>query len=78
MKKYTVTGHATVVCSMVVEANTEEEAIEKANKQFGSLTNYTGMGGTDKMIGVPTSEDERCIYPDVMLNLMTYCHLQNN
>lgn len=62
--KYTVTGHATVVCSMVVEANTEKEAIEKANEQFGSLANYTGMGGTDKMIGVPTSEDDRCIYPD--------------
>ena len=30
--KYTVTGHATVVCSMVVEANTEKEAIELANK----------------------------------------------
>ena len=64
MKKYTVTGHATVVCRMVVEANTEEEAIEKANEQFWSLTNYTGMGGNDKMIGVSTSEDERCIYPD--------------
>ena len=62
--KYTVTGHATVVCSMVVEANTEKEAIKKANEQFGSLANYTGMGGTDKMIGVPTSEDDRCIYPD--------------
>lgn len=22
------------------------------------------MGGTDKMIGVPISEDDRCIYPD--------------
>ena len=62
--KYTVTGHAMVVCSMVVEANTEKEAIEKANEQFVSLANYVGMGGTDKMIGVPTSEDERCIYPD--------------
>ena len=50
--KYTVTGHTTVICSMVVEANTEKEAIEKANEQFGSLSNYTGMGGTDKMIGV--------------------------
>lgn len=62
--KYTVTGHATVVCSMVVEANTEKEAIEKANEQFGSLANYTGMGGIDKMIGVPISEDDRCIYSD--------------
>ena len=43
---------------------TEEEAIEKANEQFGSLANYTGMGGIDKIIGVPTPEDDRCIYPD--------------
>lgn len=28
--KYTVTGHATVICSMIVEANTEKEAIEKS------------------------------------------------
>lgn len=49
---------------MVVDAETEKEAIEKANEQFGSLTNYSGMGGTDKMIGVLTSEDDRCIYPD--------------
>lgn len=62
--KYTVTGHATVVCSMVVDAENEEEAIEKANEQFGSLTNYVGMGGVDKMIGVPSSEDDRCIFPD--------------
>ena len=27
--KYTVTGHATVVCSMIVEASNEEEAIKK-------------------------------------------------
>ena len=26
--KYTVTGHATVVCSMVIEPNTEEEKME--------------------------------------------------
>lgn len=64
MKKYTVTGHATVVCSMVVEAGSEEEAIEKANEEFGSLTNYTGMGGTDKLLGVTSSEDDRCVFPD--------------
>ena len=62
--KYTVTGHATITCGMTVEANTEKEAIEKANREFGSLTNYAGMGGIDKMIGVLTSEDDRCIYPD--------------
>lgn len=64
MKKYTVMGHATVVCSMVVEAESEEEAIEKANEEFGSLTNYVGMGGTDKLLGVPSSEDDRCVFPD--------------
>lgn len=62
--KYTVTGHATVVCSMVVEANSEEEAIEKANTEFGSLSNYCGMGGYDKLVGVNTPENDRCIYPD--------------
>ena len=64
MKKYTVTGHATVVCSMVVEAESEEEAIEKANEEFGSLTNYAGMGGIDKLLGVISSEDDRCVFPD--------------
>lgn len=62
--KFTVMGHATVVCSMAVEADTEKEAIEKANKQFGSLVNRSGMGGTDKMISVPTSKNDRCIFPD--------------
>lgn len=62
--KYEVFGHATVVCSMIVEANNEKEAIEIANEEFGSLTNYTGMGGTDKLIGVASSEDDRCVFPD--------------
>lgn len=62
--KYIVYGHATVVCSMVVEADSEENAIETANEEFGSLTNYAGMGSCDCLIGVPTSDDARCIYPD--------------
>lgn len=33
--KYTVTGHATVTCSMVVEANSEEEAIEIVRNKTG-------------------------------------------
>ena len=41
-----------------------KEAIEIANEEFGSLTNYTGMGGTDKLIGVASSEDDRCVFPD--------------
>ena len=64
MSKYRVTGTATVLCSMVVKADSEEEAIELANKEFGSLSNYAGMGGTDKLVGVISSDDERSIYPD--------------
>lgn len=61
--KYEVTGYASVMCVMQVEAESEEQAIEIANDEFGSLTNYVGMGGTDKMIGVLESEG-RSIYPD--------------
>lgn len=62
--KYRVYGHATVICSMVVEADSEEKAIEKANEEFGGLTNYAGMGSCDCLIGVLTSENKRCIFPD--------------
>lgn len=62
--KYEVYGHVTVVCSMVVDADSEEEAIEKANVEFGSLTNYVGMGGKDKLVGVASGESGRSIYPD--------------
>lgn len=63
-KKYEVFGHATVICSMIVYADNEEEAIEKANNEFGGLTNYAGMGGTDKLLGVLTSEADRSVFPD--------------
>lgn len=49
---------------MEIEVNTEKEAIEKANEQFGSLVNYVGMGGSDKVIGVPSSKNDRSIFPD--------------
>lgn len=64
MKKYRVYGHATIVCSMVVQAENEEEAIGKAEYEFGGLTNYAGMGSCDCLIGVLDSDDERAIYPD--------------
>lgn len=64
MAKYEVFGHANVICSMFVEADNEEEAIEKANNEFGSLMNYAGMGGTDKLIGVNSSEDDRSVFVD--------------
>ena len=57
-------GHANIICSMQVEATSEEEAIQIANDTFGGLTNYAGMGSYSCLVGVLTSEDFRCIYPD--------------
>lgn len=64
MKRYRVYGHVTLTCSMVVDAENEKEAIEKANYEFGGLTNYVGMGRMDCLVGVLTSEDDRCIEAD--------------
>lgn len=62
--KYVVYGHTTLTCSMTVEANSKDEAIEIANEEFGGLANYAGMGSCDCLVGVLTSEDERSIYAD--------------
>lgn len=64
MKQYRVYGHVTLTCSMVVEASSVEEAIEKANNEFGGLTNYAGMGSCNCLVGVLDSKDERSIAAD--------------
>ena len=64
MKKYRVFGHTTVTCSMVVEAESGQDAMEKADSEFGGLTNYAGMGSCNCLVGVLTSEDERCVFAD--------------
>ena len=64
MKEYEVYGHATVICSMRLKANNKKEAIKKANEEFGSLTNYVGMGGTEHLLGVCDSSNDRCVLPD--------------
>ena len=63
-KTYKVYGHCTAICSMHVKAESEEEAIEIANDTFGGLTNYVGMGSSNCLVGVLTSENNRCVYPD--------------
>ena len=64
MKKYTVTGYAQVVVEVTVEAENEEEAIEKAYDNV-SIDNYYGNGGVDKLIGVcDTDEATASIYAD--------------
>lgn len=32
--------------------------------RYWLFANYTGTDGIDKIIGVPMSEGDRCIYPD--------------
>lgn len=68
MKKYTVTGYANVVVEVTVEAENEEEAIEKAYDNVG-IDNYCGNGGVDKLIGVcDTDEATASIYADSELD----------
>lgn len=68
MKKYTVTGYASVVVEVTVEAENEEEAIEKAYDNV-SIDSYCGNGGTDKLIGVcNTDEATASIYVDSELD----------
>ena len=56
MKKYTVTGYANVVVEVTVEAENEEEAIEKAYDNVG-IDNYCGNGGSNKLIGVCDTDE---------------------
>lgn len=68
MKKYTVTGYANVVVEVTVEADNEEEAIQKAYDNV-SIDNYCGNGGTDKLIGVCDSDEATAsIYSDIELD----------
>ena len=52
MKKWVVTGNVEVTVSITVEAETEDEAMEIAEENFGGVNSYCGNGGTDKLIGV--------------------------
>lgn len=50
--KYRVIGTIQVSVGIIVEAENEDDAIQKAYKEFGGVTGYCGNGGTDKLIGV--------------------------
>lgn len=68
MKKYIVTGYTRVIVEVTVEAENEEEAIEKAYDNV-SIASYCGNGGTDKLIGVcNTDEATASIYVDSELD----------
>ena len=69
--KYTVLGNTTVVVSVEVEAASEEEALEKARRQFGGIHEFAGNGGEDKLIGVngeneTIAADEPIEFDDVL------------
>lgn len=51
-KNYDVHGTVPVVVHITVEAESEEEAIQKAYEEFGGVNAYCGNGGIDKLIGV--------------------------
>lgn len=52
MPKYVVWGEVTVSVAIEVEADSEVEAFEVADEEFGGISNFCGNGGTDKLIGV--------------------------
>lgn len=51
-KKYDVHGTVPVVVHIIVEAESEEQAIKIATKKFKGVHEYLGNGGWDKLIGV--------------------------
>ena len=56
MKKWNVYGSASIGVTMSVEAETKEEAMQKAYEEFPGLTNFAGNGGTDRLVGVYDGE----------------------
>lgn len=55
MPIYRVYGNVNVGVTIEVQADNEEQAIEKADLEFDQLEAYTGNGGHDKIVG--TSQD---------------------
>ena len=53
--KYRVIGNVQVSVGITVEAESEEDAIQKAYEEFGGVNDYCGNDGTDKLIGVDGS-----------------------
>jgi len=71
MKKYNVLGNTSITVCVTVEANNKEEAINKVKAQFNGIHSYCGNGGTDKIIGVESSNvsiasDEPVEFDDIM------------
>ena len=65
MKKYEVYGSVTVYVTKEVWANSEEEAIEKAEYELPSLTGYAGNGSWDRLIGVENDGESIAASDDI-------------
>lgn len=62
--KYLVKGKVELMVEVTVEAENEEEAIEKAYDNIG-INSYCGNGGVDKLVGVDSMDEAKAsIYPD--------------
>lgn len=62
--KYLVKGKVELMVEVTVEAENEEEAIEKAYDNIG-INSYCGNGGVDKLVGVDSTDEAKAsIYPD--------------
>lgn len=64
MRKYRVSGPANVEVSIIVEAESEEDAMEIACKEFLGVRGYCGNGSiSGKLIGV-SGQNERIEFGD--------------
>lgn len=52
MKKFKVYGTYTITIAKEVWARDEDEAVDKAQNNWGGVHEYVGNGGDDKLIGV--------------------------
>ena len=68
MKKFRVMGITEVTVYKEVWANSEDEAIEKAENELPELTVYCGNGGYDKLVGVDEYEESVEINDEIKWN----------
>lgn len=57
MKKYIVSGEVTAYISVELEAESGEEAIEKAYEECSGPMGFVGNGGYNKLIGVCSTDN---------------------
>lgn len=62
MKRYRVFGNTNIVVTTVIEVPDDEELTAediyaRAYDEFEGISSFCGNGGTDKLIGVNSSED---------------------